>query len=157
MLKQICKHGHNLLIAGRYPDGHCRECVKNQTRNRSTGKPIGRPKTQLCKRGHNTAIVGRSTQGICNDCNRLRHWKHIINADGSSFTIADRNIAYANQLGMCKMCHKHESTLTKILAVDHDHKTGMFRGLLCDKCNFRLGLHEDLEWNKKVDTYLHGQ
>jgi Recombination endonuclease VII len=33
--------------------------------------------------------------------------------------------------------------LEKRLHIDHDHKTGDFRGLLCTRCNTALGLAED--------------
>ena len=44
-----------------------------------------------------------------------------------------------------------------ILAVDHDHKTGEVRGVLCTDCNMAMGkLGDDLESLKKVVKYLEG-
>ena len=41
----------------------------------------------------------------------------------------------------CKICGMHESDNVKSrqLYVDHDHKTGEIRGLLCNGCNLMLG------------------
>ena len=46
------------------------------------------------------------------------------------------------QKGACATCYlvfdwSHKQTA---LHIDHDHKTGMLRGLLCNKCNTVLGL-----------------
>jgi hypothetical protein len=43
----------------------------------------------------------------------------------------------------CYICHKHEDKLDRSLAVDHCHKTGKVRGLLCGNCNRFLGQIDD--------------
>ncbi len=45
----------------------------------------------------------------------------------------------AQQHGMCAACGLSEKNGRR-LAVDHDHKTGMVRALLCIACNTSLGL-----------------
>lgn len=53
------------------------------------------------------------------------------------------------QNGVCAVCsqpEKHRDGLSgkpKDLAVDHDHKTGAVRALLCSACNTALGLFND--------------
>jgi hypothetical protein len=45
---------------------------------------------------------------------------------------------------MCAICRKPEAENHHgRLAVDHDHKTGLVRGLLCHNCNRALGLMQD--------------
>ena len=44
---------------------------------------------------------------------------------------------------------------TGCLVVDHDHKTGKVRGLLCHNCNRALGLlHDDQELMQKASEYV---
>jgi hypothetical protein len=54
------------------------------------------------------------------------------------------------QRGVCAICGKPETEVgnhgeVRPLAVDHDHKTGKVRGLLCNKCNPMLGMANDEE------------
>jgi hypothetical protein len=52
-------------------------------------------------------------------------------------------------------CRKHHLELRRGLAVDHDHKTGKVRGLLCDNCNNGLGkLGDNIESLKAMVIYL---
>ena len=48
-----------------------------------------------------------------------------------------------DQKECCKICGKHQSQLKKKLHVDHCHRTGVVRGLLCSPCNIGLGAFED--------------
>ena len=47
-------------------------------------------------------------------------------------------MVWEQQKGLCAVCGKPEKS-KKRLAVDHCHKTGNIRGLLCMKCNTALG------------------
>lgn len=50
----------------------------------------------------------------------------------------------ALQGGLCKICRRGpEGSGKKTLTVDHDHKTGEVRGLLCNHCNAALGNFRD--------------
>jgi hypothetical protein len=58
-------------------------------------------------------------------------------------TIDEYDILFNKQKGKCALCQK---PFKKVPYVDHDHKTGEVRGLLCYKCNTGLGFLGD---NKK--------
>lgn len=48
-----------------------------------------------------------------------------------------------SQKGNCACCDRPATTFKRRLHVDHDHKTGQVRGLLCTQCNPGLGYFED--------------
>jgi len=61
---------------------------------------------------------------------------------------------YREQNGVCAVC-KQPSLDGKLLAVDHNHKTGKIRGLLCSKHNRALGsFNDDIELLKEAINYL---
>lgn len=58
------------------------------------------------------------------------------------------------QNGKCGICNKDEKEFKRRLSVDHNHKTGQVRGLLCYRCNkFVVGRHT-YESAKKLIRYL---
>lgn len=67
-----------------------------------------------------------------------------------------------NQKGLCAICKKNEdisisakNDKPKRLAIDHNHKTGKIRGLLCHKCNVSIGaLNESIETLQAAIEYL---
>jgi hypothetical protein len=65
----------------------------------------------------------------------------------------------SHQNGVCAICERPETGkanngATRLLAVDHCHKTGRIRGLLCGGCNYMLGVLEDTERLQKANRYL---
>lgn len=55
----------------------------------------------------------------------------------------------------CAICETHQKDLKKDLAVDHCHKTGKIRGLLCGNCNRAAGLLKDKVGNaERLVFYL---
>jgi hypothetical protein len=61
-----------------------------------------------------------------------------------------------NQNGRCFLCKsKSPGTGYKNFCVDHDHKTGKVRKLLCRSCNLGLGnLQDDPKLLRKAAEYL---
>ncbi len=58
----------------------------------------------------------------------------------------------------CKICLVDASKFNKVFAVDHSHKTGKIRGLLCGPCNSAIGLmKEKIEVFKSAISYLENQ
>jgi hypothetical protein len=64
---------------------------------------------------------------------------------------------FKSQSGKCAICRKPSETInsSRRLAVDHDHKTGSVRGLLCSDCNTMLGhFDDDPKLCIKAATYI---
>lgn len=60
-----------------------------------------------------------------------------------------------DQGGGCALCGKTPSDEGLKLAVDHDHKTGAVRGILCRYCNHRVvGRHRDGNLLRKMADYV---
>jgi hypothetical protein len=56
------------------------------------------------------------------------------------------------QNNCCAICKRHESKFKKKLHIDHDHKTGKVRDLLCAGCNVDVSVVEDRL--KELQEYL---
>ena len=70
-------------------------------------------------------------------------------------------IVYEDYLSMhheqeyrCKICKRHADEFKKGLVVDHNHKTGKVRALLCTNCNSQLHVLENKELYDKYMNYL---
>lgn len=58
-----------------------------------------------------------------------------------SLSLEEYNDMLVKQQGVCQICLR--PPINRALAVDHCHKTGKIRGLLCGSCNTALGSMQD--------------
>jgi hypothetical protein len=58
-------------------------------------------------------------------------------------TLVEYNVMLQVQDNCCKICRVSRQAYKAEFSVDHDHKTGKVRGLLCHKCNRGLGMFND--------------
>ena len=85
----------------------------------------------------------------CKECDKARsRLRHQQNPDRTrnndlkrnyGITIDEHTQMYEEQDGVCAVCEKPGDGKWKKLCVDHDHKTGKVRQLLCRNCNMVLG------------------
>ena len=66
--------------------------------------------------------------------------------------------AYKRQKGKCAICFKDDQPGDRHgkLLVDHCHKTGRFRGLVCRSCNMALGYLDNKNWLDRATRYVGG-
>lgn len=72
-------------------------------------------------------------------------------------TLGQYDEMFDEQNGVCFICKRPETSTskygnTKRLSVDHNHKTGKIRALLCVVCNQNLGIYENRK--KEFEEYL---
>lgn len=57
-------------------------------------------------------------------------------------TVEDWHQMFEEQQGCCAICSIPQNMLKQTLCVDHNHKTGKIRQLVCDRCNMLIGIYE---------------
>lgn len=86
----------------------------------------------------------------CHNAARRDEYKHNRNRNRESMfkykygiNWNDYRRMWIQQKGCCAICGIYQSELKRALCVDHNHKTGQVRGLLCNKCNKGIGIFND--------------
>ena len=73
------------------------------------------------------------------DSKTTYRWRDFRLKKNYGIGIEDYEKMYSEQGGRCAICEH----LEPVLAVDHDHRTGKVRQLLCGKCNAGIGMLKD--------------
>lgn len=96
--------------------------------------------------------TGRS-QRFCSKCTG-KDGHHVLITYG--LTSEDYDAIFTSQAGLCAICSCDLAQIDKKnVHVDHDHITGHVRGLLCGKCNWRLGaIDHASSWLQSAHAYL---
>ena len=95
---------------------------------------------------HGLCVGGKSSKKY----RRLQSLKHTYH-----ISIDEYDKIKKKQNGKCAICGEPETR--RGLSLDHNHKTGIVRGLLCSNCNVLLGYaRENVDILKKSIIYLKG-
>ena len=88
------------------------------------------------------------------ECHREYERNHTF-YKGMDITVGELT-RYKETHQVCEICGRPETMKIKgrdcSLAVDHDHKTNRFRGLLCYSCNTKLSWYEN--WKDNIENYM---
>lgn len=70
-------------------------------------------------------------------------------------TLLDYNNMFKKQNGCCAVCGTANLGKRSVFHIDHCHKTGKVRGLLCSNCNSEIGnLRDSVDLLYKAISYL---
>jgi dCMP deaminase len=131
----------------------------------------------VCVKCENSFLAGKvkeNGQYICKECirlagqdraNEVQYWKRPEYKEMDrkwrlsqyGLSIEDYDSISERQGGVCAICKKLPEGIGNegVLVVDHDHKTGKVRGLLCQKCNRAIGVFkEDYNILRTASAYL---
>lgn len=111
-----CKHGH--VSERLVTDRRCRECLSKRDKDRWRD-PVARGKLQAQSKQRRDANPGRDFG---------------MTAEQYAVLVAASN-------GRCAICDRSPGKTRH--HIDHDHDTGLIRGLLCHNCNRGLGYFLD--------------
>lgn len=112
-----------------------------------------------CRRGHpleadNVFVVKRTGDRHCRTCRLRRQRERSLRAlYGVTPRYYEANLMH--QDGRCWICGTDKpGGHGNKWCIDHNHKTGRARGLLCQPCNVKLGVLENSEFVRKASIYL---
>ena len=103
--------------------------------------------------------------GSCKDCFKLaskksrekygkNHRKDLTLKWWYGISLEEYNTMLNGQDGKCVCGATKARNNAEALHVDHDHNTGLIRGLLCHKCNRAIGLVDDPENLRALADYI---
>lgn len=140
--KRLCrKKLHDRNTTGEYKNGTCRLChlEKSKLRYQST-------REQRRILDHNKHKKARETNPD--------YWKHRGWWTRYKFSPETYEALVSKQNGVCAICSQPPKK-GQILHIDHCHKTGIVRALLCLSCNAGIGqLNDDPILLKKAAAYI---
>jgi hypothetical protein len=100
---------------------------------------------------HRNATASDGLATCCKACKAVKGRQgHLKRHYG--LTEAERDAMVVSQMGLCVICLKAPAA-----HVDHCHKTGKVRGVLCFNCNSAIGkLGDDPDIGRRAVAYLEG-
>jgi hypothetical protein len=118
----------------------CKPCQKKQKDSRKDeAKKVRKAHYEKNKEKSSLYHKEKNSNPKVKSYNKEKHLKKTYN-----LTLDEVEALKVKQKFRCAICKTHEEDCSrKTLFVDHNHKTGEIRGLLCSQCNSALGLMYD--------------
>lgn len=128
----------------------------------------------VCKEEKDLALFGKSKDGvggvknICKKCasdasarynkrnpERARRNRRAVTVRDKGMSIEQYERMFEDQGFSCAMCGATETGGRGAFPIDHCHRTGAVRGILCNNCNLVLGqARDDISLLEKAIAYL---
>ena len=132
---------------------HCIECSKKYHAKRYIEqKEKLRKQIEAYRLNNKERIDQARIKWVANNPEKVKQYQRVTNLKKNfGLSAKDYDLMLEKQNGVCAICNNPETFVhfrTKKLAnlaVDHCHKTGKVRKLLCKSCNTVLGLFKDNE------------
>lgn len=147
LLSKICAVCNNKKILEDFPKdkkgkfgrhSYCKNCAKLKRKSEGDSYRVKQKQWRINNYEHYTTYA------------RLWNYKKL----GIKITEEEYRILVKEQDNKCALCRTSPKT-RRVLCLDHDHKTGKVRGLLCNDCNIGLGKFKDnVEILAKSIVYL---
>ena len=126
----------------RYKDGKCKPCKRKYSLNRYWADPESNKKKALAWKRSNRERARRSTR---------KHWRKDWKPGEHEKAEAALSVA-----SKCESCGSTDPRHKRGWNADHDHKTGLFRGIVCHPCNIAISHVEKfgLDRGEQIASYL---
>lgn len=124
----------------------CIDCVRESQAN---GLPLPRRKAPYP--GPRCSTHARLRKSERRNITREQRWERIYGLSSDDYWAI-----HAEQNGTCPICQRATGTGRRRLSVDHCHKTGVVRGLCCQKCNLDIlgWARDEIEFFERAIEYL---
>lgn len=140
------------------PYQRCKNCINLNNAEAREGVPPGHKRCSRCKGikvldlFYEDLDARNGLHSWCKECACSETWKKTYRK--TSKVTPNYHAMLASQNGICKICGNPPQDGKK-LHLDHCHRTGKIRGLLCANCNHGLGNFADSpDFLRRVAIYL---
>jgi hypothetical protein len=148
-LKPISEYQPSVIKVG---SGACRPCKYSAKREY---EKRNRAKANAARSAHRKRNIERSRATARAHYRNNPETYRGYNLGRYGITVEQYDALLADQGGCCACCGAVANRNGKRLFVDHDHVTGMVRGVICHKCNAGIGaLGDNIAGVRRALSYL---
>jgi len=138
-----CRNGH--IDKRRTTDGHCLTCDCEYQKRKRKNRPedVSRMRKAYYQKTRKHQLKIKRNNYAASKQLRLRHRDTMLRSK-YGIGVEEYNLMEVSQFHKCAICRNSQNNKrTNYFDVDHSHKTGKVRGLLCTNCNQGIGKFQD--------------